>query len=76
MMLVNMREGGFISAHDYEVSSRIATILCGGELERGSLVDEQWLLDREREHFVALGQMPKTQERIAHMLTTGKPLRN
>ncbi len=76
MMLVNMREGGFISAHDYEVSSRIATILCGGELERGSLVDEQWLLDREREHFVALGQMPKTQERIVRMLTTGKPLRN
>jgi 3-hydroxyacyl-CoA dehydrogenase len=76
MMLVNMREGGFISAHDYEVSSRIATALCGGDVERGSTVDEQWLLDREREHFIALGQMPKTQERIVHMLTTGKPLRN
>jgi 3-hydroxyacyl-CoA dehydrogenase len=76
MMLVNMREGGFISAHDYEVSSRIATALCGGDVERGSTVDEQWLLDREREHFIALGKMPKTQERILHMLTTGKPLRN
>jgi 3-hydroxyacyl-CoA dehydrogenase len=71
-----MREGGFISAHDYEVASRIATALCGGDVERGSTVDEQWLLDREREHFIALGQMPKTQERIMHTLTTGKPLRN
>jgi len=76
MMLVNMLEGKFISAHDYEVASRIATVLSGGEIERGSLVDEQWLLDREREHFVALGQMPKTQERIMHTLKTGKPLRN
>jgi 3-hydroxyacyl-CoA dehydrogenase len=76
MMLVNMREGGFVSAHDHEVASRIATVLCGGEVERGSTVDEQWLLEREREHFVALAQMPKTQERIMHTLTTGKPLRN
>jgi 3-hydroxyacyl-CoA dehydrogenase len=76
MLLVNMREGGFISAHDYEVASRIATVVCGGDVERGSTVDEQWLLDLEREHFIALGQMPKTQERIMHTLTTGKPLRN
>ncbi len=76
MMLVNMQEGGFISAHDFEVSSRIAETLCGGNIARGSLVDEQWLLDREREHFVALGLMPKTQERIVHTLATGKPLRN
>jgi 3-hydroxyacyl-CoA dehydrogenase len=76
MMLVNMREGGFISAHDYEVASRIATVLCGGDIERGSMVDEEWLLEREREHFVALALMPKTQERIVHTLTTGKPLRN
>ncbi len=76
MMLVNMLEGRFISAHDYEVSSRIADTLCGGELERGANVDEQWLLDLERKHFVALAQMPKTQERIMHTLKTGKPLRN
>ncbi len=76
MMLVNMREGGFISAHDYEVASRIASVLCGGDIERGSAVDEDWLLEREREHFVALALMPKTQERIVHTLTTGKPLRN
>jgi len=76
MMLVNMLEGRFISEHDYEVSSRIATVLCGGEIDRGALVDEEWLLKLEREHFVALAQMPKTQERILHMLKTGKPLRN
>jgi len=76
MMLVNMLEGRFISEHDYEVSSRIATVLCGGEVDRGALVDEEWLLKLEREHFVALAQMPKTQERILHMLKTGKPLRN
>ena len=51
-------------------------MLCGGEVDRGALVDEEWLLRLEREHFVALAQMPKTQERIAHMLQTGKPLRN
>jgi len=76
MMLVNMKEGGFISGHDYEVSSRIAEALCGGEVEPGSLVDERWLLDLERRNFVALAKMPKTQERIEHMLKSGKPLRN
>ena len=76
MMLVNMLEGRFISPHDYEIASRIATVLCGGEVDRGAIVDEDWLLRLEREHFVALAQMPKTQERIAHMLKTGKPLRN
>jgi 3-hydroxyacyl-CoA dehydrogenase len=74
--MVNMLEGGFISAHDLEIASRIADALCGGQIERGSQVDEQWLLDLERKHFVALAQMPKTQERITHTLTTGKPLRN
>ncbi|MFZ5663474.1 MAG: 3-hydroxyacyl-CoA dehydrogenase/enoyl-CoA hydratase family protein [Pseudomonadota bacterium] len=76
MMLVNMLEGRFISPHDYEIATRIATVLCGGEVDRGAFVDEDWLLRLEREHFVALAQMPKTQERIAHMLKTGKPLRN
>jgi len=76
MMLVNMLEGYFISRHDYEIATRIATVLCGGEVDRGAIVDEEWLLKLEREHFVALAQMPKTQERIAHMLKTGKPLRN
>jgi 3-hydroxyacyl-CoA dehydrogenase len=76
MMLINMKQGGFISEHDYEVSSRIAEVLCGGMVEPGSLVDEKWMLDLERKHFVALAKMPKTQERIAFMLKNGKPLRN
>jgi len=76
MMLVNMLEGRFISEHDMEVSTRIATVLCGGNVDRGSLVDEEWLLKLEREHFVALAMMPKTQERILYMLKNGKPLRN
>lgn len=76
MMLINMLEGMFISPHDYEIATRIATIMCGGMVDRGSVVDEEWLLKLERQHFVELAQMPKTQERIAHMLKTGKPLRN
>ncbi|WP_146909531.1 3-hydroxyacyl-CoA dehydrogenase/enoyl-CoA hydratase family protein [Arenimonas daejeonensis] len=76
MMLENMFEGRFISEHDYEVSKRIATVMCGGEVDRGAIVDEEWLLKLERKHFVALAQMPKTQERIAYMLKNGKPLRN
>jgi 3-hydroxyacyl-CoA dehydrogenase len=76
MLLVNMLEGRFISPHDFEIATRIATVICGGEIDRGAIVDEDWLLKLEREHFVALAQMPKTQERIAHMLKTGKPLRN
>ena len=65
MMLVNMRDGGFI-----------ATVLCGGEVESGSLVDEAWLLKLERSEFMSLLQDPRTQARIAHTLATGKPLRN
>lgn len=76
MILVNMLEGRFISEYDYEIASRIATVLCGGEVDRGSIVDEEWLLKLERQHFVELAQQPKTQARIEHMLKTGKPLRN
>ena len=76
MLLVNMLEGRFISEYDNEIATRIATVLCGGEVDRGALVDEEWLLKLERKHFVELAQQPKTQERIAHMLKTGKPLRN
>ncbi|WP_240099298.1 3-hydroxyacyl-CoA dehydrogenase/enoyl-CoA hydratase family protein [Thermomonas flagellata] len=76
MLLVNMLEGRFISDYDNEIATRIATVLCGGEVERGALVDEDWLIRLERKHFVELAQQPKTQERIAHMLKTGKPLRN
>ena len=76
MALVNMLEGRFISEHDNTVATRIGDVLCGGAIERGSQVDEAWLLDLERKHFFELAQMPRTQERIAYTLTTGKPLRN
>ena len=76
MMLVNMKEGGMISAHDYLVARSAAVALCGGEIETGSLVDEEWLLTVERRLFVDLLKNPLTQARIKHMLETGKPLRN
>ncbi|MBU6492941.1 MAG: 3-hydroxyacyl-CoA dehydrogenase/enoyl-CoA hydratase family protein [Burkholderiales bacterium] len=74
--LVNMRDGNFISAHDFLIASRIAEIVCGGDVEAGSLVDEDWLLALERRAFIDLLGMPKTQERIMGMLQTGKPVRN
>jgi 3-hydroxyacyl-CoA dehydrogenase len=74
--LINMRDGGFISAYDYTLGLKIAEVLCGGDVEAGSLVDEQWLLDLERKVFVGLIDNPKTQERIMGMLQTGKPVRN
>ncbi|MFC7516155.1 3-hydroxyacyl-CoA dehydrogenase/enoyl-CoA hydratase family protein [Herbaspirillum sp. GCM10030257] len=74
--LVNMRDGGFISAHDYKLGAMIAEIVCGGDIETGSLVSEQWLLDLERKAFMELLNNPKTQERIMGMMQTGKPVRN
>ncbi len=74
--LVNMLEGRFISEHDYFISGLIADVMCGGDVEQGTLVDEQWLLGLERKAFITLLKHPKTQARIANMLTTGKPLRN
>jgi 3-hydroxyacyl-CoA dehydrogenase len=76
MLLVNMRDGGFISAYDFEIGLAIARVICGGEVDAGSEVDEKWLLDLERREFVALLHNDKTQARIAHTLATGKPLRN
>ena len=76
MLLVNMREGGFISGYDFEVGLKVARVLCGGELEPGSLVDENWFIELERREFMNLLRQDKTQARIAHTLATGKPLRN
>ncbi|MGF1639930.1 MAG: 3-hydroxyacyl-CoA dehydrogenase/enoyl-CoA hydratase family protein [Rhodospirillales bacterium] len=76
MELVNLREGGFMSAHDYVVSDAAATVLCGGDVDPGTLVDEDWLLTLERRQFVALAKTEHTQQRMTHMLQTGKPLRN
>ena len=74
--LINLRDGGFISAHDYTLGLKIAEIVCGGDVDAGSLVDEQWLLDLERKAFVTLVDNPKTQARIMGMVQTGKPVRN
>jgi len=74
--LVNMRDGRFISDHDFLIASRIAEAVCGGDVEAGSLVDEEWLLALERRAFVDLLGTAKTQERIMGMLQTGKPVRN
>ena len=60
--MVNMLEGGFISEYDYNIGSRIAEIMCGGDVEAGSMVDEDWLLDLERKHFLELVASEKTQE--------------
>ena len=54
----------------------IADFVCGGVFVHGSMVNEQWLLDRERKGFMTLLSEPKTQERIMGMLQTGKPVRN
>ena len=74
--LANMRDGGFISAHDFHISALIADVVCGGEVDAGSLVSEEYLMALERKHFCALLEHPKSQERIMGMLSTGKPVRN
>ncbi len=74
--MLNMREGGFISEHDYNIGCRVAEVMCGGDVETGSLVDEQWLLDLERRNFMELIATEKTKERVEYMLKNGKPLRN
>jgi 3-hydroxyacyl-CoA dehydrogenase len=71
-----MREGEFISDHDVKVANRVAHVLCAGNITPGTPVSEQYLLDLEREAFLGLCGEKKTQERIAHTLKTGKPLRN
>jgi 3-hydroxyacyl-CoA dehydrogenase len=74
--LLNMLRGGFISEHDYEIGYRLASILCGGDLDAGSLVNDDWLLRLELEAFMDLLEKEKTQQRIQYMLEKGRPLRN
>jgi 3-hydroxyacyl-CoA dehydrogenase len=74
--LVGMRDGGFISQHDFHIASLIADVVCGGEVEAGTVVTEEYLMTLERKHFCSLLDHPKTQERIMGMLQTGKPVRN
>jgi len=76
VQLVNMRDGGFISAHDFHIASLIAEVVCGGDVDGGSMVTEEYLMTMERTRFCGLLDHPKTQERIMGMLSTGKPVRN
>jgi len=72
----SMRQGNFISDHDALIAGKIGTVLSGGRLTGEQTVSEQYLLDLEREAFLSLCGMQKTQERMQFMLKTGKPLRN
>ncbi len=74
--MTNMRDGGFISPHDFHLGKTIAEVMCGGDIEAGSLVNEEYLMGLERKAFCSLLTHPKTQERIMGMLQTGKPVRN
>ncbi|SDM96325.1 3-hydroxyacyl-CoA dehydrogenase [Fictibacillus solisalsi] len=71
-----MRFGGYVSDHDLKIAKKLAFVLAGGRVPEGTLVDEQYLLDLEREAFLSLAGEPKSQARMQHMLTKGKPLRN
>jgi 3-hydroxyacyl-CoA dehydrogenase len=76
MVIHLMVRGGYASDYDAHVARKLANILAGGALSAPQLVSEQYVLDLEREAFVSLCGEKKTQERIAHTLKTGKPLRN
>lgn len=74
--VVNMQAGGYASEYDAYIAKHLAAIMTGGQLHKGSLVDEAWYLRLERKAFLELVQQEKTQSRVQHMLETGKPLRN
>ena len=74
--LVSLRDGGFISAHDFHIASLIANVVTGGDVDPGTMVSEEYLMTLERQAFCSLITHPKTQERIMGMLSSGKPLRN
>ncbi|MEK4486884.1 3-hydroxyacyl-CoA dehydrogenase/enoyl-CoA hydratase family protein [Psychrobacillus sp. FSL H8-0484] len=67
---------GYISEHDLKIAKKLAYVIAGGEVPYGTLVDEQYLLNLEREAFLSLVAEPKSQARMQHMLVKGKPLRN
>jgi 3-hydroxyacyl-CoA dehydrogenase len=72
----NMHSGGFISDYDAHLAKRIAFVISGGEVRANSEVDEQTILNLERQNFVELLGQEKTLARIEHLLETGRPLRN
>ena len=71
-----LRLSGYISDHDMKIAKKLAYVLAGGEVPYGTLVDEDYLLNLEREAFLSLVAEPKSQMRMQHMLVKGKPLRN
>lgn len=71
-----MRLSGYISEHDLKIAKKIAYVIAGGKVPFGTEVDEQYLLDLERQAFLSLISEPKSQQRMQHMLVKGKPLRN
>ncbi len=76
LKLHDLVQGGFASEHDAKVARRIAHVLNGGDIPAGTWVDEQHILDLEREGFLSLLGEEKTMERITHFISTGKVLRN
>ncbi|MEP5339695.1 MAG: 3-hydroxyacyl-CoA dehydrogenase/enoyl-CoA hydratase family protein [Algibacter sp.] len=72
----SMNDSNYISDHDMKIANKLAYVMAGGDLSEPTLVNEQYLLDLEREAFLSLCTERKTLERIQHMLKTGKPLRN
>jgi 3-hydroxyacyl-CoA dehydrogenase len=72
----SMKDSKYISEHDMKIANKLAYVMAGGDLSEPTLVSEQYLLDLEREAFLSLCTERKTLERIQHMLTKGKPLRN
>ena len=74
--LYMMQQGGYITEYEGHIANKLANIVTGGELSAPAWLDEQHFLDLEREAFLSLLGTKKTQERIAHMLKEGKPLRN
>lgn len=72
----SMYYSGYISEHDLKIAKKLAYVIAGGKVPYGTEVDEQYLLDLEREAFLSLIAEPKSQQRMQHMLLKGKPLRN
>ncbi len=72
----SMLLSGYISEHDLKIAKKVAYVISGGKVPYGTEVDEQYLLDLEREAFLSLIAEPKTQQRMQYMLVKGKPLRN
>jgi 3-hydroxyacyl-CoA dehydrogenase len=71
-----MRQGEYISDHEVKIATKVAEVLCGGNVTSGTAVSEQYILDLEREAFKSLSGERKTQDRIQYTLKTGKTLRN